>query len=104
MNVGDIKIRVKRGFGDQSNAQITDDDILRWINDALIEIVNRNELLQVRATADLISGQMEYGVPPEFANLRSIRISGKELQGIAMQEADRRFFGYDDPAKRVNGT
>jgi len=103
MNLSDIQKRVKRQFGDESSVQITDDDITRWANDALIEITNRNELLQVRATADLVTGQMEYELPPDFSRLRSIRLQGGELLGIAMQEADRMFFGYDDPTQRTIG-
>ena len=64
MNVGDVLTRVRRTFGDEAGIQITQDDVIRWINDAQREAVMQNEgLLQkvgyVASTADT----QEYTLP-----------------------------------------
>lgn len=50
MLVSEIATRVKRQFGDEAGAQIEDADILRWVNDAMIDIARTNNLLQISAT------------------------------------------------------
>lgn len=98
MNVSDILFRVKTTFGDTAGVQITDANIINWINDAQRELSNKSQNLQVRATTDLIAGQMEYAKPPNCLNLRDVRISGQSLRGIVLQEADAQFPNWDNPA------
>ena len=43
LNIQDVANRVKRTFGDESGVQVTDDDIIRWVNDAQLEISRQNE-------------------------------------------------------------
>lgn len=71
MNVSDIIIRVKRLFGDESGVQITDDDIIRWINEAQRDVVRHNgDLLQVKVTTDLVADQQEYSLPDDLLILQ----------------------------------
>src|SRR5215212_5975441 len=75
MNVSDIKTRIKRTFGDESGVQVTDEDIVRWINDAQRAIVTQNEsLLEVTALASLVAGTQEYTLPADILILKAIHI------------------------------
>lgn len=103
MNVSDILTRVKRVFGDEAGVQLVDTDIIGWINDAQRQIAANSELLQTRATADLVAGQMVYSTPSDMLNLRSVRVAGDRLVPIGMQEADDRLVGWDDPNRQETG-
>lgn len=87
MNVGEIALRVKRIFGDEAGAQITDADIIRWVNDAQREIAYNNDLLQTTATTAVVPGQDQYTLPPDVLNLRSVRFQGKKLVFMTPEEA-----------------
>lgn len=88
MNLSDIKNRVKRQFGDESSAQITDADIIRWANDAMIDIALKNNCLETKATANLVASQQEYDLPADILRLQSVRYNGNRLKVMSMQELD----------------
>lgn len=88
MLVSEIATRVKRQFGDESGVQITDDDVIRWTNDAMREIASSNDLLQTRATTALVVGQAEYTLPPDILLLRSVHMAGKKLTPLSTREAE----------------
>lgn len=63
MNVGQIKTEVKRTFGDESGVQVTDSDIVSWINACQRQIVLQNEgLLEKTAVANSVQGQADYSL------------------------------------------
>jgi hypothetical protein len=102
MNLGDVKVRVKRQFGDESGVQVTDGDILRWVNDAQRDIVNQNEgILETVATADLVQGTGEYSFPPACFVIRSISVkmgtglSYFKVKHVSFQEFDQNMDGWD---------
>jgi hypothetical protein len=75
MIVSDIKTRVKRQFGDEAQVQITDTDIVRWINDAQRYVVTNNDgVLEKIATANVVAAQQEYTLPADYLIIRSIKI------------------------------
>lgn len=83
MKLSDIITRVQRQFGDDIQAQITTDDIIRWVNDACLEIVtnnNTNEGYQL-GTTPVVAGQRAYELPADLLRLRSIRVNGLRLNG-----------------------
>lgn len=105
MNVGEIKTRVKRQFGDESSVQVTDDDIIRWINDAQQEIAQQNdEVLETIATTAVIAGTSDYALPDDMLRLRSARYGNRKLKGLSLQEADQSITNYEDPANYQQGT
>jgi hypothetical protein len=104
MLVSEIATRVKRQFGDEVGAQITDSDIIRWINDAQAEIAVNNNLLQVAANSNTVVGQSAYVITTIASNmltLRGIRYNNVKLQGISPEEADQQVL---IPANLGNGT
>lgn len=102
MKVQDIKIRVKRIFGDESGVQLTDEDILRWINDGQRHVVKMNEgLLEAIAKANTVKNQQEYDLPIDVLILRSVHFkyvdqtSYFHLKGYSFQEFNEFIDGWD---------
>lgn len=82
MIVSDIMTRIRRKFGDESAVQVTDADIIRWINDGQREIVLKNEiLLEKTAVTSSVVGQQEYVLPVDLLILKFIQY--KESAGTA---------------------
>lgn len=102
MLVSDIKRRVKRQFGDTSGAQLTDPDIIDWINDAQKEIYTRNNLGQKLGTLNSIVGTRTYAFPVDLMRLLSVKFNGQTLQAMSQQNVDE-FLPQDDGAQFVTG-
>ena len=100
LKVSDIAIRVKRQFGDEDGAQITDADILRWINDAMRDIALRNNLLEVKAATATVAGTQDYALPTDLLTLHSVRYGTNKLKSLSLQEADE-FMDTDSTNKGV---
>lgn len=95
MNVQDIINRVQRTFGDEASVQVTTDDIIRWINDAQLEICKNNEqLLQTSATANTVAGQAEYDVPADIWTLRSLTYKGFRIKHMSFSEFNEYLDGF----------
>lgn len=95
MNVQDVVTRVKRVFGDEAGVQITDDDLIRWVNDAQEQIVMDNEgLMEATATADTVINQADYDVPADFSILRSLKYKGYRLKVMSFAEFNEYVDGY----------
>lgn len=97
MLVSDIKRRVKRAFGDESGSQITDTDIIDWINDAQIEICRSNDVIQVIGTiATTINvGLYSLTALADILKLVTVKYDGMTLKGMTQQEADEFISTYD---------
>lgn len=78
--LGDVFSYVKRQFGDESGVQITDADITRWVNQAQVEIVNKNPMIQATATQTAVVGQQTYDVPPDMIQLESVFVDSMILE------------------------
>lgn len=106
MNLGEVKTRVKRQFGDEASVQITDEDITRWVNDAQRDIVMRNEsVLQTSSTADSVANQQAYSFPSDLLILRSIHYKREDgdlafykLKGMSYTEFDEYIDGWEGTA------
>lgn len=74
--LGEVLAYVKRQFGDESGVQITDADITRWVNQAQVEIVNKNPMIQATASGSTVAGTQKYAVPTDLIQLESIFVDG----------------------------
>ena len=93
----DVSIRVKSQFGDLSGAQVSDDAILRWINDAQREIVNSNFLLRDTKYTDIVAGQHDYPYPDDkVLAIEAVYIDGMPIEAVSIQQA-REFALTRDP-------
>lgn len=95
----DVSIRVKGQFGDTSGAQVSDDAIIRWINDAQREIVNNNFLLRDTKYTNIIAGQYDYEFPEEkVLAIEALYIDGYPIEAVTVQAA-RDWVQTPDPTK-----
>lgn len=90
MLVSEIATRVKRQFGDEAGAQITDADIIRWTNDAQREIALHNDLLQATGTTALLANQDQYTLPADVLNLQALKIGTRRLTFMTKEDAFQR--------------
>lgn len=105
MIVSDIQTRVKRQFGDEAGVQLTDDDIIRYINDGVRQMIATNEsLLQKVATAAAVAGQQDYTLPADCLILQSIsykapgEASYLKLKYLSLSEFNEYIDGWDGTA------
>ncbi|WP_331961469.1 hypothetical protein [Chitinophaga sp.] len=100
----EVATRVKRTFGDESGVQVTDDDIIRWINDAQEEIVLSNEgLMETTAIAGVIQNQMEYDCPADLSLLRTLKYNGFRLKPLSFNEFNEYIDGYESSTSAPYG-
>lgn len=78
--LSDVQDYVKRQFGDESGVQLLDTDIIRWVNQAQMEIVNKNPMIQATAVQDAVSGQQTYDIPPDMVQIESVMWDGNILE------------------------
>ena len=79
--VSDVVSRVKRQFGDEAGVQITDTDIIRWVNDGQLEITKKNKVLKSIATTPSIAGTNQYLFPGiNVLNIEQIQYKGVTVQ------------------------
>lgn len=103
MIVSDIMTRIRRKFGDESAVQVTDADIIRWINDGQRKIVLRNDtLLEKTATTDSVAGTQEYSLPTDLLVLKFIQYKDSgataylKLRGLTPVEFNEYIDGWSD--------
>jgi hypothetical protein len=90
IKLGDIIKRVQRQFGDDVEAQITEEDIVRWINDACLDIASANSTNQgyFIGTTPVKTGVRDYELPDDMLKLRSIRLDGGKLIGTSYEQVN----------------
>ena len=105
MKVSDIIRRTKRQFGDEINAQINDEDIVGWINDACAEIATNNNTNQapLTGTAAVVAGQSAYDLPDDLYTLRSVRVNGFILKSTTNEQAIEEYTSMIDSNSVTEG-
>lgn len=111
MNVAQIQSYVKRQFGDESGVQVTDEDIIRWINSGMRQIVLQNEsLLEKTSTANSVALQQVYSLPVDLLNLKGIQYreslttSYYVLKGYELTKFNQYIDGWDESSSnQTNG-
>ena len=89
--VGDVYNYVKRVFGDESGVQLTNDDIVRWINEAQVDIAKQNQVLQATATIPVLGNVATYSVTsvsPPIDSIASILLDGRRVGNIPISQAE----------------
>lgn len=106
MNVQDVVTRVKRIFGDETGVQITDEDVINWINQAQENIGLENEgLMEATAVADIKANQTEYDYPPDLSVLRSLSYKGYRMKYMSFAEFNEYIDGFAaEPGVNPYGT
>lgn len=87
----DIIDSVVRQFGDESGAQISQSDIIRWINEAQRDvIVSNREINQAIATFSSVAEQNIYEITsliPDILRIHSIAYNNRLLEMLSFEEA-----------------
>jgi hypothetical protein len=91
----EIATYVKRQFGDESGVQVSDDDIIRWINTAARDIFAQKEPLKQIKTAALVANQAQYTWPNDILQVQSMRVNNRPLKQMSFQEAEKYIFDQD---------
>lgn len=97
--VSDVGDYVKRQFGDESGVQITDADILRWINAAQAEIATANNVLKSSAELVLTTGMYRYplGDSMRLESVNSVHINGAKVDFMQFVEYEL-YLTNEDPS------
>ena len=103
MNVQDVVTRVLRQFGDEASVQITQDDIMRWINDGVREIAVKNSLLQASALINAVVGTSTYPFPIDMLAMQTIYYDNLKIAFMKRTEYDT-YVNANDPDEIQTGT
>ena len=100
--VNDVLKHVKRQFGDEAAIQISDEDIIRWVNIGQIEIFRRVEPVKSSIQADIVGGQGTYSFPSNILKVQSILVNSIPVPQLSSQEAEE-FILKADPTRTATG-
>lgn len=103
MNVGELVTAVQRQFGDDSGIQITQTDIIRWLNQAQIDIVRKTGCLQDHKQTDSVANDGSYTLPEDTISVRRVTYNDKVLLSTTLDVADQDW-GSRDVSPGVSGT
>lgn len=94
--VQQVQQAVYRQFGDEANVQISDPDIIRWVNDAALSIANRIHYLKARSSVTATPGQASYRWPAErILQVESIHYAGVPIKNLAFKQAEESIAARD---------
>lgn len=89
-DVQTLMTEVKRLFGDESGVQLDDTDIIRWANEAQMEIVNVNGALKAKSSITTTPGQGTYTFPDvKIQRIASLHYDNVLLPNTPFAEAER---------------
>lgn len=102
--VSDIATVVKRTFGDESGVQLLDADIIRWVNEAQIEINSKNKVLKKRASIPAIEEQSTYILPSSYRirQIESVHFNGSPLKPYTFAQAEQEILAIDPQLDQVD--
>ncbi len=87
---------VRRAFGDESSVQITDNDLLGWINDGIVEIAQKLKINRKRGFTDVVQDQGSYDFNGlNIIEIESLRVDGMVITSLEYQEAEEELFNTD---------
>lgn len=91
-SVSDVITEVLRVFGDESGVQVTESDIIRWINAAQLEVAMRNpEILPAVVLINASAAQADYPLlanVPDVLTIQSIHFRNIPVKHMTFQEAE----------------
>ena len=102
--VQNVMDRVKRQFGDESGAQVTDADIISWINSGQQEINRQSRILKDVATTPTVIGTASYSFPtPRVVDIEILQYNGRPLGHMSFNEFQE-YVAINDPSQTYTGT
>lgn len=89
MNLGEIITAVQRQFGDESEVQVKKLDIIRWANQAGIDIARKTECVQDHAQTSSLTSDNSYTLPENYLGIRRVTYDDIVLQPTSMEIIDQ---------------
>lgn len=86
---------VKRQFGDESGVQVTDTDVIRWINSAARDIASQREPFKSIGSAPLVANQGQYTFPNNILQVQALRVNNKPIRRMSFQDAEQHILEND---------
>ena len=88
----DVITDIFRTFGDESGTQVTESDVIRWINRFQLELVARNpEVGAAVALTNVVAGQADYPLisnVPTVLTVQSVHYRNIPVKHMSFQEAE----------------
>jgi hypothetical protein len=91
----EVATYVKRQFGDESGVQVSDADIIRWINTATRDIFAQKEPIKSIKSANLVANQNQYTWPSDILQVQAVKINNRPVKQMSFQEAEEYIFTQD---------
>ena len=104
MLASEIISRARLIAGDSNSLQVTDAQILLWLDDAIKEIVISNQLCQKTATQNLVVGTDTYTLPADIFKLHSVLVNAEKIPVYSLQEWEARNAGYGAGASPIGNS
>lgn len=102
-HASDVVTWIQRQFGDESGTQITVSDIIRWLNQAQLEVAVLANPIQAKSSSMLVVDQYEYSLPSDNTlNILSLHIDGSPVENMEFQEAENKLI-IEDPNRTRTG-
>lgn len=90
-----VKDRLVRQFGDEAAVQLTDADVIRYVNDGQREIAVRNRLLKGVLQTNLVAGQRDYPASNLVLKVVSMLVNGSPVEYRSFEEAEEYLLSTD---------
>lgn len=96
MILSEIKLAVKKLFGDEAGVQITDADIVRWANDGMIDICRKTDAASNITTISTVVGTDTYIIAAtDFLRISRVTFAGKDLSYISWRQLNELYPSRD---------
>lgn len=82
---------VRRQFGDLDSIQITDTDIIAWINQGCRDIVNTNPVNEAETSSATVAGVPGYALPADLYRTETVVVGGRVLELSSFEQAMTNF-------------
>lgn len=92
--VGNLITDIKRQFGDEASVQITDADIIRWINEGAMEVISKNPIKQAIATSSSVVGQRNYSLPTDIISIDTVMYDDIPLTATSLSDMKEQAGSY----------
>ena len=94
---------VRRAFGDESSVQITDADLINWLNDGIRTIAQKLKINRRRGFADIVQDNPTYAFNDlEIIEIESLMVDKVLVTSLEYQEAENELF-INDPYREDKG-
>lgn len=101
--VGQLQTALNRQFGDESAVQVALTDVVRWINQAQLEIVKDNNILRSTGTVDLVAGTYAISLATlNVLTIKALHLNGAPIRFVPFEQYEQTIQKNDPLRTNVN--